>query len=125
MQWKYLPAKRSHLRGRLPEIKTTDGEVIMDISCIEQLLIEKTKEMLDVLDIKISELKDTPATQLILERSRNKFLELSPDVQNIASKLLATLIERNALLSMSSDERKKLANEDAATIRQAFEILFS
>ncbi|EID7094675.1 regulator [Escherichia coli] len=22
-----LPAKRSHLRGRLPEIKTTDGEV--------------------------------------------------------------------------------------------------
>ncbi|EFE6885238.1 TPA: regulator [Escherichia coli] len=27
MQWKYLPAKRSHLRGRLPEIKTTDGEV--------------------------------------------------------------------------------------------------
>ncbi|EES0519466.1 hypothetical protein FYL46_004449 [Escherichia coli] len=29
MQWKYLPAKRSHLRGRLPEIKTTDGEVIM------------------------------------------------------------------------------------------------
>ncbi|HFI7041507.1 hypothetical protein AB9L90_00240 [Escherichia coli] len=125
MQWKYLPAKRSHLRGRLPEIKTTDGEVIMDISCIEQLLIEKTKEMLDALDIKISELKDTPATQLILERSRNKFLELSPDVQNIASKLLATLIERNALLSMSSDERKKLANEDAATIRQAFEILFS
>ncbi|MCO0932326.1 hypothetical protein MLJ00_019425 [Escherichia coli] len=125
MQWKYLPAKRSHLRGRLPEIKTTDSEVIMDISCIEQLLIEKTKEMLDVLDIKISELKDTPATQLILERSRNKFLELSPDVQNIASKLLATLIERNALLSMSSDERKKLANEDAATIRQAFEILFS
>ncbi|HBP9257077.1 TPA: hypothetical protein L6790_002348 [Escherichia coli] len=97
----------------------------MDISCIEQLLIEKTKEMLDVLDIKISELKDTPATQLTLERSRNKFLELSPDVQNVASKLLATLIERNALLSMSSDERKKLANEDAATIRQAFEILFS
>ncbi|HFL4080134.1 TPA: hypothetical protein ACG38S_004117 [Escherichia coli] len=125
MQWKYLPAKRSRLRGRLPEIKTIDGEVIMDISCIEQLLIEKTKEMLDVLDIKISELKDTPATQLILERSRNKFLELNPDVQNIASKLLATLIERNALLSMSSDERKKLANEDAATIRQAFEILFS
>ncbi|EOO9052656.1 hypothetical protein HAZ92_RS05135 [Escherichia coli] len=125
MQWKYLPAKRSHLRGRLPEIKTTDSEVIMDISCIEQLLIEKTKEMLDVLDIKISELKDTPATQLTLERSRNKFLELSPDVQNVASKLLATLIERNALLSMSSDERKKLANEDAATIRQAFEILFS
>ncbi|EGI28000.1 hypothetical protein ECKG_01553 [Escherichia coli TA206] len=35
------------------------------------------------------------------------------------------MIERNALLSMSSDERKKLANEDAATIRQAFEILFS
>ncbi|EOT7888999.1 hypothetical protein [Escherichia coli] len=125
MQWKYLPAKRSYLRGRLPEIQTTDSKVIMDISCIEQLLIEKTKEMLDVLDIKISELKDTPATQLILERSRNKFLELSPDVQNIASKLLATLIERNALLSMSSDERKKLANEDAATIRQAFEILFS
>ncbi|CUA53868.1 Uncharacterised protein [Escherichia coli] len=123
--WFVLPAKRSSLRGRLPEIKTTDSEVIMDISCIEQLLIEKTKEMLDVLDIKISELKDTPATQLILERSRNKFLELSPDVQNIASKLLATLIERNALLSMSSDERKKLANEDAATIRQAFEILFS
>ncbi|MFM2530866.1 antitermination N domain protein, partial [Escherichia coli] len=29
MQWKYLPAKRSHLRGRLPEIKTTDCEVIM------------------------------------------------------------------------------------------------
>lgn len=123
--WFVLPAKRSYLRGRLPEIKTTDSEVIMDISCIEQLLIEKTKEMLDVLDIKISELKDTPTTQLILERSRNKFLELSPDVQNIASKLLATLIERNALLSMSSDERKKLANEDAATIRQAFEILFS
>ncbi|ENZ4449706.1 hypothetical protein ACGLQ7_004542 [Escherichia albertii] len=120
-----MSSKRSSLRGRLQEIKTTDSEVIMDISCIEQLLIEKTKEMLDVLDIKISELKDTPATQLILERSRNKFLELSPDVQNIASKLLATLIERNALLSMSSDERKKLANEDAATIRQAFEILFS
>ncbi|KDZ78396.1 hypothetical protein AD42_4816 [Escherichia coli 3-073-06_S4_C3] len=47
-----MPAKRSHLRGRLSEIKTTDGEVIMDISCIEQLLIEKTKEMLDVLDKK-------------------------------------------------------------------------
>ncbi|HBP8119548.1 TPA: antitermination N domain protein [Escherichia coli] len=29
MQWKYLPAKRSRLRGRLPEIKTIDGEVIM------------------------------------------------------------------------------------------------
>ncbi len=25
--WFVLPAKRSHLRGRLPEIKTTDGEV--------------------------------------------------------------------------------------------------
>ncbi|EHY00933.1 antitermination protein N [Escherichia coli DEC15A] len=28
MQWKYLPAKRSRLRGRLPEIKTIDGEMI-------------------------------------------------------------------------------------------------
>ncbi|ENF0104511.1 hypothetical protein ABTU21_003825 [Escherichia coli] len=41
MQWKYLPAKRSHLRGRLPEIKTTDSEV-SDESDIHSIMLEKS-----------------------------------------------------------------------------------
>ncbi|EJP6780513.1 hypothetical protein NVU29_003264 [Salmonella enterica] len=41
MQWKYLPAKRSHLRGRLPEIKTTDSEV-SDESGIHSIMLEKS-----------------------------------------------------------------------------------
>ncbi|HCO5937751.1 TPA: hypothetical protein OBO50_000133 [Escherichia coli] len=41
MQWKYLPAKRSHLLGRLPEIKTTDSQV-SDESDIHSIMLEKS-----------------------------------------------------------------------------------
>ncbi|HDV7865140.1 TPA: hypothetical protein RJ740_004936 [Escherichia coli] len=39
--WFVLPAKRSYLRGRLPEIKTTDGEV-SDESDIHSIMLEKS-----------------------------------------------------------------------------------
>ncbi|MCW7442892.1 hypothetical protein OHD33_28550 [Escherichia coli] len=41
MQWKCLPAKRSYLRGRIPEIKTTDGEVSGE-SDIHSIMLEKS-----------------------------------------------------------------------------------
>ncbi|EHK7198660.1 hypothetical protein IGG74_004589 [Escherichia coli] len=36
-----MSSKRSHLRGRLPEIKTTDGEV-SDESDIHSIMLEKS-----------------------------------------------------------------------------------
>ncbi|EET5025801.1 hypothetical protein BH191_004629 [Escherichia coli] len=41
MQWKCLPTKRSYLRGRIPEIKTTDGEVSGE-SDIHSIMLEKS-----------------------------------------------------------------------------------
>ncbi|HBB2825284.1 TPA: hypothetical protein J9756_003839 [Escherichia coli] len=39
--WFVLPAKRSSLRSRLPEIKTTDSEV-SDESDIHSIMLEKS-----------------------------------------------------------------------------------
>ncbi|HHH6586263.1 TPA: hypothetical protein ACP2JN_003006 [Escherichia coli] len=77
MQWKYLPAKCSSLRSRIPEIKTTDGEVIMDLNKLEALLEASVKKFISVIDEKTEGIKKANIIELV--KTRASTLEHLPD----------------------------------------------
>ncbi|EPS5379633.1 hypothetical protein ACVE84_004044 [Escherichia albertii] len=72
-----MSSKRSHLRGRLPEIKTTDCEVIMDLSKLESSLEASVKKFISVLDEKTEDIKKANIIELV--KTRASTLEHLPD----------------------------------------------
>ncbi|WP_199791804.1 hypothetical protein [Escherichia coli] len=73
-----MSSERSHLRGRLPEIKTTDGEVIMGQtyipSCLRNLPKQKAKPRKQAIKDAKAEVIDQ-AIQLLREELRSGKLE--------------------------------------------------
>ncbi|HEI4070715.1 TPA: hypothetical protein SI633_003407 [Escherichia coli] len=64
-----MSSERSSLRGRLPEIKTTDSEVIMDLSKLESSLEASVKNFISVIDEKTEDIKKETIAELIQTRA--------------------------------------------------------
>lgn len=89
--WFVLPAKRSSLRSRLPEIKTTDSEVIMDLSKLESSLEASVKNFISVIDEKTEDIKKATIAELVKTRA-STFDHLPDDVRSAAIHVYVTAL---------------------------------
>ncbi|EFV7691862.1 hypothetical protein K4B75_004088 [Shigella boydii] len=89
-----MSSKRSHLRGRLPEIKTTDSEVIMDLNKLEALLEASVKNFISVLDEKTEDIKKANIVELVKTRA-STFDHLPDDVRSAAIRVYVTALSNS------------------------------
>ncbi|EES4629335.1 hypothetical protein EZQ75_004828 [Escherichia coli] len=110
-----MSSKRSHLRGRLPEIKTTDGEVIMDLSKLESSLEASVKNFISVIDEKTEDIKKATIAELIQTRA-STFDHLPDDVRSAAIRVYVTAL---------SNTEPPIDEESRDIQRKRFEMLAS
>ncbi|EGO1325598.1 TPA: hypothetical protein ACHFZQ_003799 [Escherichia coli] len=89
-----MSSKRSSLRGRLPEIKTTDGEVIMDLSKLESSLEASVKNFISVIDEKTEDIKKATIAELIQTRA-STLEHLPDDVRSAAIRVYVTALSNS------------------------------